>query len=48
VKITDLTKNSRLTDFEVIKDIVIANSIKKMNKNRKKKPEIREKLLSEF
>ncbi|MBD3361195.1 hypothetical protein GF358_00195 [Candidatus Woesearchaeota archaeon] len=44
----DLYKNSKLTDFEVIKDIVISHSIKKMRKNSKKQPEEQERLLSEF
>ncbi len=48
MKINNLNQNSRLTDFEVIKDMVIANSIKKMKKNSKKRVEHQEKLLSEF
>ncbi|MBW2968887.1 hypothetical protein KY304_00715 [Candidatus Woesearchaeota archaeon] len=48
MKIKNLNKNSRLTDFEVIKEIVISHSIKKMKKNSKKQEEPEEKLLSEF
>jgi hypothetical protein len=48
MNVKEIKKNSKLTDFEVIKDIVIANSIKKIKQNAKKKDKSYEHLLSEF
>lgn len=48
MKIIELNKNSKLTDFEVIKDIVISNSVKRLKKNSKSAKDLQEKLLSEF
>ncbi|MBW3004989.1 hypothetical protein KY310_04105 [Candidatus Woesearchaeota archaeon] len=44
----DAKKNKKLIDYEDIKETVIANSIKKMQENKKTKEKEQDRLLMEF
>lgn len=44
----DAKKNKKLIDYEDIRDTVIANSIKRMQENKKNKEKEQDRLLCEF
>jgi len=44
----DAKKNKKLVEYEDIKEIVIANAIKKMRENKKTKEKEQDRLLMEF
>jgi hypothetical protein len=44
----EMKKNKKLTEYEDIKEIVIANAIKKMRENKKTKENEQDRLLDEF
>lgn len=44
----DAKKNKKLIEYEDIKETVIANSVKKMQENKKTKQKEQDKLLLEF
>jgi len=43
-----MKKNKKLTEYEDMREIVIANSIKKMKQNKKAKDNEQDKILAEF
>ena len=43
-----MKKNKKLTEYEDIKEIVIANSVKRMKINKKTKENEQDRLLDEF
>lgn len=43
-----MKKNKKLTEYEEIKEIVIANSVKKIKENKKTKENEQDRLLGEF
>ncbi|MBW2985781.1 hypothetical protein KY333_00210 [Candidatus Woesearchaeota archaeon] len=44
----DVQKNKKLIDYEDLRDIVIANAVKKMRDNKKIKEKEQDRLLVEF
>ena len=44
----EMKKNKKLTEYEDIKEIVIANAVKKMRVNKKTKENEQNRLLDEF
>ena len=44
----EMKKNKKLTEYEDIKEIVIANAVKRMKENKKTKENEQDRLLDEF
>jgi len=44
----DVQKNKKLIDYEDLRDIAIANAVKKMRENKKTKEKEQDRLLVEF
>jgi hypothetical protein len=48
INIEDVKKNKKLIDYEDLKEIVIANAVKKIRDNKKTKEKEQDRLLVEF
>jgi hypothetical protein len=44
----EMKKNKKLTEYEDVRDFVIANSVKKTRQNRKSKDNEQDRILDEF